>query len=266
MQCNAADPPGLYYRNPNPDPDPNPNPNHAYPGDFLFSAMISCAIILFALPIQFILGYIFDSVLFFKPDWSALWLFSKPVHDDDAAAGDDDDDDVLSKEEDQFIEFDVVLKKGPLGLGFILSQDLKAGTSHFTDLLPDLQILKSFGDRNLEIGDCVVAINGDRIDGWTKAKIVQQLSKIQVNSTVKLTVKRSRIDDNNLLENVEVGLDDEEGDKGDALVLAEDGDDDNQHKESTHGGKLKKFKPKRKGHGHHRTAGDITPSRGVRCG
>ena len=227
MKCNAADP----------------------PGDFLFSAMISCAIILFALPIQFILGFIFDSVLFLKPDWSALWLFNKPVD------GDDDDDEISNfvKDGEKFVEFSLVLRKGPLGLGFIFSQDLKAGTSHVTDILPNLQIVKSFGDRNLKIDDCVVAVNGDRIDGWTTAKIVQQLSKIQVNSTVKLTVKRSRLDDDNLLENVEVGLDDE----GDALVLAEDADDDAQHKESIHGEKLKKFKPKHKRHGHHRTAGSI---------
>ena len=182
MKCNAADP----------------------PGDFLFSAMISCAIIIFALPIQFLLAYIFDTILFFKPDWSALWLCSKPA-EDELEEGIDGDNATKQTEEDE-TEFDIVVKKGSRGIGLGIAQNLISESFHFTEVLPNLQIIKSFEDRKIEIEDCLVAIDGVRIQGWTMAETIKKLSELKENSTVNLTLKRLFSTDVNKIDHAVGGL------------------------------------------------------------
>ena len=52
------------------------------PGDFLFTAMISCAIVIFALPLGLILAYLCESVMYLNPDWNAYCCFYYCQRDD----------------------------------------------------------------------------------------------------------------------------------------------------------------------------------------
>ena len=56
------------------------------PGDFLFTTMISCAIVIFALPFGVILAYLCEEVMYLNADWSAYSCFTYCQKDDPPTA------------------------------------------------------------------------------------------------------------------------------------------------------------------------------------
>ena len=135
------------------------------PADFVFNAMISCAIIVFSLPLQFILAWIFDSILFFKPDWNALTLCG-PYRTDRVENEIEEMKKTVNLTSAQ--SFEVLVEKVPLGLGLTWTPD-EIGSPQITDISPGNQILKITGATSTAgcDGDCAPTLRPDE-QNWQK--------------------------------------------------------------------------------------------------